>query len=170
MIKFDDVITSNTSDKKLTYAEQIWSNSKNDFIENIINELSDYGHIAEIPNWNNLKNLTINSTSDDIIQTLKLRDIKGSTITEASKINEILGYCSIRGKWIIEKTYSSKIQVEYISNFYVLTRIGNIPYFDENKEFKVRPILSTICLQYNNTGLKIIDICKNYTLYKCNNI
>lgn len=237
MILFDDVIGSNVSDKKLAYANQIWSTKNNKFVEDILNdcfvgadlslvsygddygltyslktvsggskqgpvlhpvgsiqnepglmrysdktkldelytykpkidELYTYGHVAVIPSWKALSSLTEKSTSDEIINILKLRDLAGNTITDASKINNIFDICAVNGKYLIENNTRAKIQVEYIGNCFVLTKIGNAIYLDENKNIKYRPSVYVIALQYNN-GLKVIHPYKEYTLYQCNNL
>lgn len=237
MILFDDVIGSNVEDKKLAYANQIWSTKNNKFVEDIlndcfigadlslvsygddygltynlktvsggskqgpvlhpvgsipnepglmrysdktkldelytykpkINELYTYGHIGVIPSWKALSTLTEQSTSDDIVNTLKLRDLAGNTITDASKINNIFDICAVNGKYLIENNTRAKIQVEYIGNCFVLTKTGNAIYLDENKNIKYRPSVYIIGLQYSN-GLKVIQPYKEYTLYQCNNL
>lgn len=237
MILFDDVIGSNVSDKKLAYANQIWSTKNNRFVEDIlddcfvgadlslvsygddygltynlktvsggskqgpvlhpvgsvsgepglmrysdkvkldelypykskIDELYTYGHVGVIPSWKSLSSLTENSTSDEIINTLKLKDLAGNTITDASKINNIFDICAINGKYLIENNTRAKIQVEYVGNYFVLTKIGNLSYLDENKTIKCRPSVYVIGLQYSN-GLKVIQPYKEYTLYQCNNL
>lgn len=179
MIKFDDVISSNTKDEILAYSNQIYHSSNNKSIESIIDDLYTWGCIGIIPSFNKVIELTISSTSNDIISALALKDITNATnvatattISDASKINDILNMCSVYGKWLIENTNRAKVQVEWLSNFFILNVIRNALYINTNNELDYQPILDSIALQYvsSTNSLKVVYAPKRYKLYLCNNV
>lgn len=179
MIKFDDVIGSNMRENILAYSNQVYHSTLNKSIESIVNDLYTWGCIGIIPSFNKVIKLTTSSTSSDIISALALKDItntttvtNATTISDASKINDILNACSIYGKWLIENTNRAKVQVEWLSNFFILNVIRNALYVNTNSEVDYQPVLDSIALQYvaSTNSLKVVYTPKRYKLYLCNNV
>ena len=179
MILIDDIIGSNTEDNILAYSNQIYHSKNNKSIESIVDELYTWGCIGIIPSFNKVIKLTTSSSSSDIINTLALKDITNATnvatattISDASKINDVLNKCSIYGKYLIENNTRAKVRVEWVINFFVLTTIRNIPYQTATNEIDYQPVLDSIALRYDSStnSLKVIYNPKRYKLYLCNNI
>ena len=179
MIKFDDIIGSNTNNNILAYSDQIYHNSKNRSIESVIDDLYTWGCVGIIPSFNKAIKLTTNSTSNDIINALAIKDITNATsvetattITDASKINDILNRCTIYGKWLIENNYRAVVRVEWLSSFFILSTIRNAAYANSNNEIDYQPVIDSIALQYDSSTntLKVARNPKRYKLYLCNNV
>lgn len=143
-----------------------------DPIEKTVTKLDTYGYIGVLPSWTPLKSLNIKSTSQEIINALKLRDTEGTTITEASDIEAIFDKCAVRGKYIIDNLSRAKVQIEFIGSFYVLTEICNTLYkVSDPDNYSIHPILNTIAFTYSkDSGFAVKYVHQTYSLYNCNAI
>lgn len=132
-----------------------------------VNTLDKYGYIGVIPSWTPLNNLTTNSTSEEIVKAIALRDVDGKTLTTAADINDIFNKCAVYGKYIIDNLTRCKIQVEYNDQFFIVSELYSASYQNSNKAYVYGPQLRTISFIYSkDSGLAVRDKAVTYPLYK----
>lgn len=128
--------------------------------------LDKYGFIGTFSSWNRLSGLTTDATSEQILTALQLKRIGGNVITDPSEANDIFNSCAVFGKYIQDNSTRSKVQIEYVSNYFVMTEMYSQPYKKDDDTYSYRPILRTVSLTYSSIkGFAIRDVARDFPLY-----
>ena len=87
-------------------------------------------------------------------------------ITDPSEANDIFNSCAVFGKYIQDNSTRSKVQIEYVSNYFVITEMYSQPYKKDDDTYSYRPILRTVSLTYSSIkGFAIRDVARDFPLY-----